>query len=165
MKCTGCGANIVTRDGETRARCDYCGVVLKVPKDKGDALAIIVRMLQDEERDHQLARAKKEVLAGRHSDANAVLNDIIKKDPKNARAYFYKSLLDVYPYRAQLGHIDRAIELATPDMKKIYTRERKVLVKNHRRDRRKSWALNLAVVLGLIFLIGGGVFLTLYYLF
>ena len=121
LGCNGCGAGLAPKDNEINVQCDYCGVVSRVTESKpsADIEEILVRLFETNVED-QYAEAKRLMLKGQHVRASEVLDQILKANPKAARAWFLKSMLpildkDTVLYKGHYVNLTRVSKLKTVD--------------------------------------------------
>jgi len=113
--CGGCGASLkIAEEWQVNIKCEYCGTVNRIACGtvtvQYSAARIInqigeldsVRMPKKDNFSELYEKAKALIGKNNFFEANGLLNDILKSDPDQARAWFYKSLLPILEQRSVL---------------------------------------------------------------
>lgn len=115
--CEGCGAGLkVDEIGQANVKCEYCGTYVRIlgrGSELYDAENIIsqifelgVKRVRKDNLHVHYEKAKNLIEDNKMVEANELLNSILKEDPTQSRAWFYKSLLPILEQESILfgGH-------------------------------------------------------------
>ena len=115
LRCDNCGANLEDFDSVDNVKCEYCGSVIRV-RDEGEfnaaaLLAAVGNVIEISRMainagavEDKYESVKKLVEKHEYRAANDVLNEILREDEKESRAWFLKSLLPVLEQESVLYH-------------------------------------------------------------
>jgi len=174
LKCSGCGSRVFAPEGEGSFACEYCKAVTILPTQRvhdfekltAEIERLSLAVKKGDGFGEKYAKAKKLILNGDYMTANEVINDILDADPKQARAWFYMSLLPIYKFSEQMQSIDLAIKHSPEggEIRKFYEDEKKILERKGRRIKREKFLANIIIIVGIGVLAVGGTFALLWFL-
>ena len=95
LACMGCGAGLVPKEREVNVQCSYCGVASRVVSESDSIKEVLLEKLAEAKIEDKFDKAKHFILRGQYKSAKEVLDQILVKEPKLARAWFLKSVLPV----------------------------------------------------------------------
>ena len=149
LKCAGCGAGLPLRSGDVNLQCEYCNVVTRRVSKGEPASDVIMEKVQrvadfltESRQKEKYALALDLIRKSRYTAAMDILTQILAEDDKQARAWFYKSLLPVLEQESILFHgtyvnLGIVSKLKTSD--EIYAYLKRIKVPFYRRRAFVKW--------------------------